>query len=336
MKHISVLFSLVVLGSMLLAACTAPAQLPAEPGQPEAPAATESQPSEPPAAAPTESQPSEPPAAAPTASAPEPAPTAAPAAAQPQGAPGEMPSGDGYVMGDQSTVSSLSPGRALVGDHFNENKFERPYNANTQDVYFPNLDIVSGNAYEEGDWVYARLTMVGRDANNAFPGQFALEVDPELDGRGNFLVLATNPSSGDWTTDGVQVLLDSNGDVGGAKVLISDTAGSSGDGYDTDAGADLAWVRLSPTDPNSIEMAFKASLLQGDDKFQMGFWAATNALNPALFDLNDHYTHEQAGAALDEYEAYYPIKALAELDNSCRVAVGFLPSSPLLAGCEGQ
>jgi hypothetical protein len=324
MKHISVLFSLAVLGSMLLAACAAPATLPAQPEQPEAPAATEG-------------QPSAPQAEAPTASAPEPAPTTAPAAAPQGDAPGELPSGDGAVMGDQSTVSSLNPGRALVGDHFNEGKFERPYNANTMDVYFPNLDIVSGNVYQEAGWVYVRETMVGRDANNAFPGQFAVEVDTELDGRGDFLVLAANPTSSEWTTDGVKVLLDSNGDVGGAKILISDTAGSSGDGYETPANdPGLAWVRLSPTAPNSIEMAFKSSVLEGDDKFQMGFWAASDALNPAQFDLNDHFTHEQAGAALDDFTAYYPIKGLAELDNSCRVAVGFNPSGPLLASCGGQ
>ena len=49
-------------------------------------------------------------------------------------------------------------------------------------------------------------------------------------------------------------------------------------------------------------------------------------LAPASFDLNDGLNHEQAGASQVEFEYFYPVKALDQLDNSCRMAVGFTPS----------
>ena len=39
--------------------------------------------------------------------------------------------------------------------------------------------------------------------------------------------------------------------------------------------------------------------------------------------MNDNQTHEEAGSSLVELEFFYPLKNLSELDNSCRIAVGF-------------
>ena len=324
MKRLSALFSVVVVCGMMLAACQS---------QTAAPGAAPSEAvSQPPAnAAPTEAG-----------AAPQAGPTNAPAVAPQHAAvPGDLPGGNGMFLGDQSTVSSLNKARAFSGDRFTLGKFERPYNANTMDVYFPYLDLVSANLYQDQSWVYARVTLVGRDANNAFPGKYALEIDKNMDGRGDLLVMATKPSSTDWTTDGMQVFKDANGDVGGVNVVVSDS--QAGDGYETvvfDPAAgtptdpDVAWVRLAPSDPNSLEIAFKASLLEGDAKYMVGIWAGNDALNPALFDLNDHYTHEQAGEANADIASFYPIKGLAELDNTCRQAMGFVPTGSEPALCS--
>lgn len=325
MKRVSLVFSMVVVGSMLLAACAAPAAAPVEP--PQAPAATE---------APAQAPQAEAPTAAPA------APAAPPAAVAHKDVPGDLPSGKGIELGDQSTLSSVNPKRAFTGDRFTLGKFERPYNANTMDVYFPNFDITSANLYQDDTWVYVHMTMVGRDANDAFPGQFAAEVDTTMDGKGEFLVMVTNPTSAEWSTDGVQVFLDQNKDVGGENTVNTDSEGG-GDGYETvafDQGTgndpDMAWARLSPSDHNSIDMAFKTTLLQGDKTYMLGLWAAADALDPSKFDLNDHYTHEQAGAANEEQTSFYPIKGLAELDNTCRAAMGFVPNGNEPAGCSGQ
>ncbi len=257
--------------------------------------------------------------------------------------PGGVPDGTGIFLGDQSTVSSYNSARAFSGDRFTLGKFERPYNSGKMDVYYPFLDIVSASFYPDSDWVYVRITLVGPDANNAFPGKYAVEIDPDMDGRGDLLLIADYPSSTKWSTDRVRVLEDANQDVGGEKPLLADSAGR-GDGFETvifDQGQgndpDAAWARVSSAEPNSVEMAFKTSLLQGDKTYLAGIWAGTDILDPALFDLNDHFTHEQAGEANPDIANYYPIKLVAELDNTCRQAIGFTPSGHELGLCpQGQ
>ncbi len=329
MKRISIAYSIILIVGMILAACAPQvAPQPAQPPPPAAPAATEAPAVAPPAAA----------TAAPAAN-----PTAAPAGVQHVNVPGELPEGKGMFLGDQSTVSSLNGVRALVGDRFAAGRFERPYNANAMDVYFPYLDIVSANLYQDPMWVYARITLVGPDLNGAFPAKYALEVDMNMDGRGDFMVLADYPSTTTWSTDRVQVLKDANHDIGGTAVLMADSGGK-GDGYESivfDSGngadPDAASARLSPSDAKSVEIAFKTDLLEGDKTYMAGIWAGKDALNPAFFDLNDHYTHAEAGDPNPDVASFYPLKALAELDNTCRQAMGFVPSGKEPGICsQGQ
>ena len=53
-----------------------------------------------------------------------------------------------------------------------------------------------------------------------------------------------------------------------------------------------------------------------------------------MFDYNDHMTHAQAGDPNQGYPQVYPIKALAEIDNTCRLAMGFVPTSTVPGLCE--
>lgn len=330
MKHTSVIFSLILVCGILLAAC-APQPQP--------------QPTEP-AAPPPAGQPTTPPQPTETGAPPAPpaAPTAAAGSVQHTTVPGELPEGKGVFVGDQSTVSSLNKARAFAGDRFDSGKFERPYNADTMDTYYPYLDIVSANFYQDPTWVYARITLVSPDASSAFPAKYGVEVDLNLDGHGDLLVLVDHPASADWTTDGVKVLQDANGDVGGLYPMNADSAGKSGDGYETvafDSGngkdPDAAWARLDPKDPNSLQLAFKTSFLADHSSYLIGAWAGTDALNPALFDLNDHFTHAEAGDpnAVD-YPNVYPIKQLFALDNTCRGAIGFVASGKEPGVCPVQ
>ena len=277
MRHVSITSSILLIVGVILAACAPQAApQPAQPPPPAAPAATEAPAAAPPATA------TEAPAAAPPAA----NPTAAPAGVTHVNVPGDLPAGKGKFLGDQSTVSSLDKARALVGDKFAAGKFERPYNANAMDVYFPYLDIVSGNLYQDATWFYARITLVGPDSSGAFPAKYALEVDTNMDGRGDFLVLANYPSDTTWSTDRVQVLQDANHDIGGTAVLMADSGGK-GDGYEavvfdsgTGADPDAAWARLDPSDAKSVDIAFKIDLLGGDKTYMVGLWA------PRLFKLS--------------------------------------------------
>jgi hypothetical protein len=73
----------------------------------------------------------------------------------------------------------------------------------------------------------------------------------------------------------------------------------------------------------------------GDPKsYAMGAWAG-NDLNPAMFDYNDHMTHEQAGSPLPGL-TLYPLKGLPEIDNTCRLAIGFAASSNVPGSCAAD
>ena len=67
--------------------------------------------------------------------------------------------------------------------------------------------------------------------------------------------------------------------------------------------------------------------------FAMGAWAGAN-IDPSQFDYNDHMTHAQAGDPNQANPQVYPIKALAEIDNTCRLAIGFVPTSAVPGLCE--
>jgi hypothetical protein len=171
-------------------------------------------------------------------------------------------------------------------------------------------------------------------------GKYAIELDLDRNGKGDWLIIASNPSSTDWSVDGVQVYQDANNNVGDLSAMYTDEKAAS-DGFEAlffDQGTgddpDTAWVRVSPNNPYTIEIAVKRSILGNPEKYLINMWAGTSLLDPALFDINDHFTHEQAGAADPGFELYYPIKAASELDNSCRMAVGFQPTGQEPGLCE--
>jgi hypothetical protein len=105
----------------------------------------------------------------------------------------------------------------------------------------------------------------------------------------------------------------------------------TGNGYDElvfdqgkGADPDLAWARVASTKPNEVWFAFKSSLIQNSGEFLWGAWAQNGGLHPDWLDYNDHFTHDQAGSPLPGINQY-PMKELAEMDNTCRWTVGFTP-----------
>ena len=117
-------------------------------------------------------------------------------------------------------------------DIFVKDLFERPFNANAMDTYFPYIDIVNTQGYIDETWGYATITLSGVDANGHLPAKYGVELDLNKDGRGNWLVLVSNPSSTNWSTQGVQAWKDTDGDVGGTTPIVSDNP-AKGDGYET-------------------------------------------------------------------------------------------------------
>ncbi len=265
----------------------------------------------------------------PTATTPPPEPTAV----EHKTIPGELPELQSGVVGDQDSSVTADQKRAPGGDRFTFTRFERPFNAETMDEYYPVIDIQDGLFFEDDTWLYAVIHVRGDEASRELTGKYGFELDLDVDGGGDWLVLASDPVSSEWSTDGVGLWFDTNDDVGGEVPTTTDSTQAIGDGFETQvfgAGTgddpDMGWARISPNDPNTVQIAVKQDILSGDKTYLVGLWAGNEDLDPALFDINDHFTHEQAGAAVTELDIYYPIKEVSALDNTCRMAVGFQPS----------
>ena len=246
--------------------------------------------------------------------------------------PGEPPALRRSFAGDQDSFITSPEKRAPGGDRFTFGRFERPFNADTMDIYLPQIDITETSSYRDNKWIYFTITVRARDTNHLLSGKYVMEIDSDIDGRGDWLVMVSQPASAEWSTDGVEVWYDSNNDVGGSLSVTADDQGG-GNGYDeklfengTGNDPDLAWARVPADQPFTVQLAVKASLIGNLDQFMAGAWAGNDLMNPALFDINDHFTQQEAGSSLKEFEVYYPIKSVAEIDNVCRVAIGFQPS----------
>lgn len=251
--------------------------------------------------------------------------------------PGEPPGGWLSEITDRDTSLVAPEKRALGGENFSVNLFERPFNTGTMDKYFPDLDITRTRLGYDADWVFVTVRLSGLGDDGTLGGNYGVEIDLDVDGRGDFVVFAAAPGSS-WSTEGVRVWLDANNDVGSSQPIYID-APLAGDGYETlsfESGygtdPDLAWARLSPDDGTSIQIAFKIGLLNGDFKFTWGAWADRSLFNPAWYDYNDYFTFAEAGSPLIE-SSEYPLKGLYELDNTCRWSVGFTPSGSELGIC---
>jgi hypothetical protein len=246
--------------------------------------------------------------------------------------PSLLPAEQSGFVGDQDSSTTADQKRAPGGDRFTFNRFERPFNAETMDTYFPYLDIQEATLYQDETWIYAVIKLKEPGANGTFPGRYALELDLNLDGGGDWFAVVAAPGA-EWAVEGVQVWTDTNDDVGGTARLETDNPAFVGNGYETkvfDAGngddPDSAWGRISPDDPSSVQIAFKRSLIANDPEYMASVWAGNEDLDPALFDLSDGYTHDRAGTSLVELENFYPIKELSELDSACRMPIGFEPN----------
>ena len=242
--------------------------------------------------------------------------------------PGEPPAGrESGVTDADSSIYAIQK-RAGAGEDFSHDLYERPFSSESMD-YYPDLDIIFTTLNRSGGWVYVELKMQGENVAGGLKGTYGLQIDNDIDGRGDYLILASNLQTA-WSTDGVSAWKDTNNDVGGTAIILSD-APYGGNGYnqnlfDNGIGADpdLAWARIDPTDSKVAQIAFKYSLIQNDDEFL--WWGHTDNLvkNPEWYDYNDHFTHEEAGSPLSSLDQY-PLKALAEIDNTCRWSVGFVP-----------
>jgi hypothetical protein len=254
--------------------------------------------------------------------------------------PGNLPSSPIGRAGDHDSSITAGENRAPAGDRFTFGRFERPFNADPMDMYHSYIDIITTAVYMDDTWLYGVITVKDDGTGKSLDGKYGFEIDMDLNGGGDWLVMVSKPASTEWTTDGVQVWYDENNDVGGAAKGVTDSLPFNGDGFekkmfgDGDGDdPDLAFARISPDDPYTVQIAVKLTILGGNTAFMVGAWAGNTLFDPALFDHSDRFTHDDAGSSLVELEFFYPIKSVYELDNACRIAVGFRPTGNEPGGC---
>jgi hypothetical protein len=254
-------------------------------------------------------------------------------------APAEFYGMDRFINDTVCEVTGVQ-GRAPGGDQIEINRYERPFVANTMQ-YLPFLDIKRAELDHEAPWIYIALWLVAPPSERgALTPLYGVEIDVDIDGRGDFLVWGSAPTSSVWTTDGVQVWLDANDDVGAVNPLEPDAPAVSS-GYETsifNAGRgndpDGAWIRLGAGGGGDIQLAIKESLLGAPPTFMWNAWTDAGLQQPGWFDYNDHFTSAEAGSPLVELKALYPVKAIFAVDNTCREAFGFTPGGTEPGVCQ--
>lgn len=243
--------------------------------------------------------------------------------------PGE-PKGDAQVIYDQSSASTATQKKAFGGDEYSLGRFERPFNQ--QMDYLPGLDIVRADLNRSGDsWIYFTITLEG--APLPPPSIYGVELDLNIDGKGDLLVQVSNPTSTEWVDKGIKTWWDSDGDVGGRVIVRSDKSGYRGSGFETvkvDATSGhepgKLWTRISMTSNHVLQIAILEELIGGKDgKFSWKPFTDGVSFPPSQYDLNDYYSLEQAGSPLMG-ERDYPLKGVHSIDNSCRRLSGLSPS----------
>lgn len=241
--------------------------------------------------------------------------------------PGELP---GKVIAnawDQDSSTTAARKMAPGGDRFSLGIYERPFNSTTMDTYYPDLDITGFSLQQDDTWLYVTILLQEGAAEKGLSGRYGFELDVDVDGQGDFLLLGFTPASTDWSTDGVQIWQDANHNAGNDRPVESNPP-QQGDGYELNvfdqgqgSDPDAGWGRISPDNASQVQFALKLSLFNNDPSFTCWAWAGADQLNPALFDLNDVHTQEEAGSPIVGY-FYYPLGSLSQIDNTCRVFVG--------------
>ena len=243
---------------------------------------------------------------------------------------------------DQVDENTAAQKQAFGGDDNGNGKYERPFD---QDMnYLPLTDLVSVRLNREDPlWVYI-LYKVDKPFSidpNA-KTHYMIEIDTDLNNRGDYLIVTGTPKDTQWSTDSVQVFTNPDMNVGGVIAVRADVGLYEGRGYYEEifnngkgTDPDLAWSRLSKEDPSVVEIAFKNTLSGGvKGKFIWLPWASSGMLDWSLMEFNDHISFTDGGYPLKEDAQNYPLKALWGVDNTCRVPSGFSPTGTMPGLCQ--
>jgi hypothetical protein len=254
--------------------------------------------------------------------------------------PGEPPNSVASWLTDTKTPVNPKNAYAVDGDNYANNQFERPFDKEL--AYRPDLDIHSATLTLDSQWFYVTIQLDGiQPDKNALIACYGVELDVNLDGRGEFVVWAQPPFTASWSREDLTVYGTSTNMVGGTHPLLSD-APWKGETYDkiifdgkASPDVNAAWVRVSPKDSKSLQIAFSPDIIQKPTRFLWNAWADDGIKDPTRFDYNDVFTKKEAGSPY-KWDPDYPPKTVWAVDNTCRAPYGFKPTGNLPGQCELQ
>ena len=232
--------------------------------------------------------------------------------------PGEPNPEAERILEDSDASIKAYEHRAVSGDNFLDNLFERPFTSQDME-YQPDLNILTVAISGDEAFFYFTIALDGVNPNSkTLTGIYGIEFDRTQTGRGDLLILTTNPSI-EWSMENVVVYLNEEATVGGEKPIVAE-AGYEEAGYTSIAEMKeekVAWARIDPENPSGVQIAISMDLLDTEE-FMWGAWADGGIQDPALFDYDDHFGPSEAGSPIIT-EDDYPIKAVYSVDNTCRL-----------------
>jgi hypothetical protein len=251
-----------------------------------------------------------------------------------------VPAQPGWVarwFTDTDSSRTAAENRAPGGDNFSKNIYERPFTA-AEMVFRPDIDINKAEVSSDNNFIYLSLYLHGTNPEgNNLKGNYGVELDTDYDGRGNYLILVSDPSGTEWKMENVTAYQDTGKKVGGAHPMSADSP-SGYVGYDQTifsltnlSDPDAAWGRVSPKGSSIVEVAFKRSLIGGSGQFLWSVWADDGVKDPGKYDYNDHFTLSEAGSPYKD--ANYPLKSMALVDSTCREVFNFTPTGDIPGLC---
>ncbi len=215
------------------------------------------------------------------------------------------------------------------GDSYKTNVLERPFTSEVM-VYQGGIDIIRVNLKVSDTWTYA-IIYLAENLPTTGTMKYGLELDLDENGRGDYHIQTSLPTSLEWTVNDVQVYEDLDNDVGGLSPMKIDPPDNSLNGYETlifDSGEgedpDLVWVRRNPDDPTSLQIAYKTDLI-GLTGYMWSAWADDGLKAPEYRDYHDRISEESAGSPYPG-SPLYPIKRVYSFDSTCRSYFGFTPT----------
>jgi len=240
------------------------------------------------------------------------------------------------IVKEEIDTSILAEKKSATGDSLRLGNFERPYTKEDM-VYHPEADLLNVEISNEDDFYAFSLELAGVDGQMGYPsGKYGIELDTDLDGRGDLLLWAAGDGNSAWNIDNVMVLSDENEDVGGSLAVIPDS--NPGDGYESVVFSaemledpDAAWKRVDPLNPARMQLSIKKEIV-GSAFFLWKAWRDAGTADPGMFDYNDHFSDPMAGSPQSS-SAYYPVNDLELVDSTCWIAFNFQPSGNELGGC---